>query len=86
MHITITLGSDPVPNYTTFLKAVDQALGPENAKLIIAYLESNGAIQNNTLDEKKVEEAMKSLFGEGALVFNELVMKISRFEASNNSQ
>lgn len=77
------MGIDSLPNYNSFVEALNRTLGPKNAGLMIAYLESQGAIQNNELDGIKVEEVLRSLFGESALAVYRLLMKLSNSESTD---
>ncbi|MEW5840959.1 MAG: hypothetical protein AB1753_08140 [Thermoproteota archaeon] len=66
-----------LPDYDSFVDALSDTLGAENAQLAVRFLEDTGAITGDKkLDGEKVASAIQSLFGENALAFLKLMLEL----------
>jgi hypothetical protein len=58
-------------------EALCRTLSDEHIELLLLYLKNKNAIYtDNEIDIKKLEEAMRELFGEGAAIFFELILQL----------
>lgn len=58
-------------------EALCRTLSDEHIELLLLHLKNKNAIYQDTeIDIKKLEEAMKELFGEGAVIFFELILQL----------
>lgn len=59
-------------------ETLERTLSSSDIGLLLLYLKENGAIKGEEIDAQMFQVAMKELFGDGALIFFELLDDISR--------
>ena len=50
--------------YRSLLKSLNNTLGSKNAEIVVSMLREKGAVKNNALDIRRLDEALQSIFGE----------------------
>jgi hypothetical protein len=66
-------------------EALCRTLSDEHIELLLIYLKNKNAIyQGNEIDIRKLEGAMRELFGEGVVIFFELILQLENKSPNMN--
>lgn len=63
---------------------LERTLSSRDIGLLLLYLKENGAIRHEQVDVQQFQIAMRELFGEGSLIFFELLGCLSRQNATGS--